>query len=101
VFTGATVTVYVSIESPPFEVGAVTLTVAVVVLPLVTAAATGAVGVVGATPSVITAVPDSTLPLGRVVVAVIVNCVDEITDVGVPEMVPVVVFNVKPAGSDP
>jgi hypothetical protein len=50
---------------------------------------------------VITAVPDSTLPLGRVVVAVIVNCVAEITAVGVPEIVPVVVFKVSPAGSDP
>jgi hypothetical protein len=93
--------VYVSIESPPFEVGAVTLTVAVVVLPLVTAAATGAVGVVGDTAKVITAVPVSTFPLGSVVVAVIVNCVVEITVVGVPEIVPVVVFNVNPAGSDP
>jgi hypothetical protein len=30
-----------------------------------------------------------------------VNCVSEITTVGVPEIVPVVVFKVKPAGSGP
>jgi hypothetical protein len=50
---------------------------------------------------VITAVPDSTLPLGSVVVAVIVNCVVEITAVGVPEIVPVVVSSVSPAGRFP
>jgi hypothetical protein len=64
-------------------------------------AAAGAEGVVGTTPIVITAVPVSIFPLGNVVVAVTVNCVGEITTVGVPEIVPVAVSRVNPAGSGP
>ena len=50
--TGETVTVYESIDSPPFESGAVIATVAVVVAPLATlpVAATGAVGAENVTP---------------------------------------------------
>lgn len=74
-FIGVTTAVYVLIDSPPFDVGGVAITVAVVELPLGTVAdaARGADGVDAAIPNVITAVPESTVPPAKVVMAVIVN----------------------------
>jgi hypothetical protein len=64
-------------------------------------AAAGADGADGAIPIVTCAVPVSVAPLPNVVTAVIVNCVGEIAIVGVPEIVPVAVSKVKPAGRVP
>ena len=100
--TGETVTVYESIDSPPFESGAVIATVAVVVAPLETLpdAAAGAVGAENVTPSesVVAAVLVSP---AISTVAVIVYVADVVTVVGVPEMVPVAVSKTRPAGSVP
>jgi hypothetical protein len=76
---------------------------AVVVAPVATepVAAAGADGADGAIPIVTCAVPVSVAPLPNVVTAVIVNCVGEIAIVGVPEIVPVAVSKVKPAGRVP
>jgi hypothetical protein len=91
------------IGAPPLEVGGVITTLAVVELPVGTepAAAAGAAGRAGTTPIVIVAVPESIAPLGNVVRAVIVNCVGDIATVDEPEIVPVAVSKVRPAGSGP
>jgi hypothetical protein len=77
-------------------------TVAVVVAPLATLpdAAAGAVGAENVTPS--ESVVEAVLVSPAIsTVAVIVYVVDETTDVGVPEIVPVVVSKTSPAGSVP
>ena len=64
-----------SIGAPPVDVGAVTVTVACVVLPVATFADTdaGADGATALIPRMITAVPVSVAPPESVVTAVIVN----------------------------
>jgi hypothetical protein len=101
--TGVTVTLYRSIVVPPVDVGAVMAIDAVVVAPVATVpdAAAGADGSEAAIASVTFAVPVSCAPLPNVATAVIVNCVADRTVVGVPEIVPVVVSSVSPAGSGP
>jgi hypothetical protein len=77
-------------------------TVAVVVAPLATlpVAAAGAVGAENVTPS--ESVVEAVLVSPAIsTVAVIVYVVDETTDVGVPEIVPVAVSKTSPAGSIP
>jgi hypothetical protein len=77
-------------------------TVAVVVAPLATlpVAAAGAVGAENVTPS--ESVVEAVLVSPAIsTVAVIVYVVDETTDVGVPEIVPVAVSKTSPAGSVP
>ena len=77
-------------------------TVAVVVAPLATLpdAAAGAVGAENVTPS--ESVVEAVLVSPAIsTVAVIVYVVDETTDVGVPEIVPVAVSKTSPAGSVP
>jgi hypothetical protein len=63
--------------------------------------AAGAPGTLGLIPSVKIAVPVLVSPPATVVVAVIVNVVGEIAIVGVPEITPVAVSSVSPAGSGP
>lgn len=96
-------TVYVSTEAPPVEVGAEMAIAAVVELPDGTdaVAAEGAEGATGETPRVITTDPVVVSPLESVVTAVIVNCVGSIATSGVPEIVPVVESMLNPAGSGP
>lgn len=101
--TGVTVTLYRSIDVPPFDVGAVIAIVAVVVAPVVTFpdAAAGAEGSEAPMASETVAVPVSVAPLPNVATAVIVNCVDDNTVVGVPEIIPVAVSSVSPDGNGP
>lgn len=74
---------------------------AVVELPALPEAATGADGAEGATPIVISVAPEVIAPLAKVVTPVIVNWVGDIATVGVPEIVPVAVSKVRPSGSAP
>jgi hypothetical protein len=71
----------------------------VALLGTVTLAADGAEGSDGAIPIVTCVVPVSVAPLPNVETAVIVNWVGDIAIVGVPEIVPVAVSKVSPAGS--
>jgi hypothetical protein len=101
--TGVTVTLYRSIVVPPVDVGAVIAIVAVEVSLVFTVAiaAAGADGSVAAIARENCAVPVSVAPLPNVATAVTVNCVEDRTVVGVPEMVPVDVSNTSPTGSGP
>lgn len=67
----------------------------------VATAAAGAAGATGEIPKVITEVPVVVAPLASVVTAVIVNWVGSIATVDVPEIVPVAVSKINPAGSGP
>jgi hypothetical protein len=100
--TGVKVTVYESIDSPPLEVGAVIAIVAVVVAPIATLpeAAAGAVGTEYVTPRE-TVVDAVCVSPAISTAAVIVYVADVVTAVGVPEIVPVAVSKVSPAGSVP
>lgn len=99
---GEIVTVYESIDSPPLESGAVIAIVAVVVSPVATEAdaAAGAVGAEYVTPSetVVEAVFETP---AISTVAVIVYAVATVKAVGVPEIVPVAVSKLSPAGRVP
>jgi hypothetical protein len=77
--------------------------VAVVVSPVATfpTAVAGAEGSEAPIARETIAVPVSVAPLPNVATAVIVNCVDVNTVVGVPEIVPVAVSNVSPDGNGP
>jgi hypothetical protein len=89
-------------DSPPLEVGAVIAIVAVVVAPLATLpeAAAGAVGTEYVTPRE-TVVDAVCVSPAISTAAVIVYVADEVTAVGIPEIVPVAVSKVSPAGSVP
>ena len=99
--TGETVTVYESIVAPPVNVAAPIVMFADVGEVAAPETDAGAPGTCGETPNEKVVVPVAVAPPATVVVAVTVKVVGEIAPVGVPEISPVVVFRVNPAGSGP
>ena len=91
--------VYLVIADPPLELGAVTLTDALEELMGVAEIVVGAPGKIAATPIVTVVVPVEVAPPDIVALAVIVNVVEASAAVGVPEITPVEVLSVSPAGN--
>jgi hypothetical protein len=90
--------VYLVIAAPPLELGAVTVTDALDEFIGVAETVVGAPGATAATAIVTVVLPVAVAPPATVVLALIVKSVEEIPAVGVPEITPVEVLNVSPAG---
>jgi hypothetical protein len=90
--------VYLVMAAPPLELGAVILTDALDELMGVARRVVGAPGATAATAIVTVVLPVAVAPPATVALALIVKTVEESPAVGVPEITPVEVFNVSPAG---